>query len=107
MATVIKKGIVLEKDKIPFERKILVCTHDDPQKEACCGARKGIDIFKELRKIAKERGIHPRIRVGQAKCLGKCACGANVMIYPENIWYSAVSMDDIQTIANAHMTVDS
>lgn len=96
----------MEKKEIPFEKKILVCTNDSAGKNGCCAARDGLEIFQALRQAAKDRGVHPRIRVGQARCLGQCACGTNVMIYPDNIWYSAVTLQDVAKIIDAHIPAE-
>ena len=89
--------------KTPYEKQIFVCTNDRKGESASCGDQKGEAIFKELRRIAKEKGLHPRIRVAQAKCLGQCAKGCNIMVYPENVWYSEVSMDDVPAIAQEYL----
>jgi len=51
-----------------------------------------------MRNIAKERKLHPRIRVAQAKCLGQCAKGCTVMVYPDNLWFSGVRLADVPAI---------
>jgi (2Fe-2S) ferredoxin len=43
------------------------------------------------------------IRVAQAKCLGQCATGVNMMIYPENIWLSGVKTNDVQSLADQYI----
>ena len=88
----------MKEEKTPYECQIFVCTNDRQGESPSCGDQKGEDIFKELRRIAKERGIHPRIRVAQAKCLGKCSLGTNIMVYPQNIWFGQFSLADINKI---------
>lgn len=95
----------MQDQEIPFEKQIFVCTNDTPGQNGCCAARGGMELFKELRKIAKERRLHPRIRVAQARCLGKCAAGANVMIFPDNIWFSAVTPEDVTQISDEHLSL--
>lgn len=90
-------------DKVPYEKQIFVCTNDRQKESPSCGDQEGEVIFKELRRIAKERGLHPRIRVAQAKCLGQCAKGANIMIYPDEVWYSGVTIDHINEIADKYL----
>ena len=91
--------------KTPYERQIFVCTNDRKGEKASCGDHRAEEIFTELRKIAKDRGLHPKIRVAQAKCLGQCSVGTNVMIYPDNVWYSHVKIEDISHIAEKHIVV--
>ena len=89
----------MKTDRTPYEKQIFVCTYDQKGEKPSCGDHQGEAIFKELRRIAKERGLHPRIRVAQAKCLGQCNIGANIMVYPDNIWYSGVQLNDVPALA--------
>ncbi len=90
-------------DKVPYEKQIFVCTNNKEGKEPSCGDQQGEEIFKELRRIAKERGLHPGIRVAQAKCLGKCGLGGNIMVYPDNVWYSGVTLQDVPQLAEIYL----
>jgi (2Fe-2S) ferredoxin len=98
-------GGSMKKDNIPYPKQIFVCTNDRKGESPSCGDHNGGDIFKELRRIAKEKGLHPKVRVAQAKCLGMCSIGCNVMIYPDNIWYSGVRSEDIPSIVEKHFSL--
>ena len=89
--------------KVPYEINIFVCTNNCQGDKPSCEDHQGSFIFKELRRIAKDRGLHPRIRVAQAKCLGQCNQGVNIMIFPGNIWYSGVTVNDIESLAEKHL----
>ncbi len=94
----------MKTDKVPYEKQIFVCTNDRQGQSASCGDHQAEAVFKELRRIAKEKGLHPRIRVAQAKCLGQCNTGVNIMVYPDQIWYSGVRLEDIPGIAEQYLT---
>ena len=94
----------MKTDKIPYQKQIFVCTNDRKGESASCGDHQGEAVFKELRRIAKEKGLHPRIRVAQAKCLGQCNQGVNIMVYPDEVWYSGVKMEDIGKIVEQYMS---
>ena len=87
----------------PYKKQIFVCTNNANGEKASCGDHHGEEIFRRLREIAKVRKLHPMIRVTQAKCLGQCAKGVNIMIYPENVWYSNVYLEDISQIADKYI----
>ena len=95
----------METQKCPFEKQIFVCVNDAKGEKPSCGDTNGEEIFKQLRQIAKDRGHHPNIRVAQAKCLGKCGLGTNIMIYPDNTWYSHVSLNDVQALADKYLPI--
>jgi (2Fe-2S) ferredoxin len=90
-------------EQIPYEKQIFVCTNDCLGEKPSCGDDQGEAVFKELRRIAKERGLHPRIRVAQAKCLGQCGQGVNIMVYPDGTWYRAVRLTDIEMLAEKYL----
>lgn len=87
----------------PYRRQIFVCTNDAKGEKASCGDQKGEDVFRQLREIAKAKKLHPEVRVAQAKCLGQCQLGVNIMIYPENIWLKQVSTQDVPAIAEKYI----
>ncbi len=88
--------------KTPYTKQIFVCTNNRNGEKPSCGDHQGDAVFTELRRIAKERGLHPKIRVAQAKCLGQCSMGVNIMIYPDDIWYSGAHLEDIPEIVDKH-----
>lgn len=97
----------MKKDTVPYERQIFVCTNDAQGEKSSCGDQNGEAIFRALRTIAKEKRLHPQIRVAQAKCLGMCSIGCNVMIYPENVWFSGVKEEDVNDIAEQFIGVNA
>jgi (2Fe-2S) ferredoxin len=97
---------MMNTDKTPYIKQIFVCTNDMKGEKPSCGDHHGEALFKELRQIAKDRGLHPRIRVAQAKCLGQCAKGCNIMVYPDNVWHSGVSVNDVSALAEQYLSVD-
>ena len=94
----------MKTQRVPYQKQIFVCTNDRKGESASCGDQQGEAVFKELRRIAKEKGLHPRIRVAQAKCLGQCSQGVNIMVYPDEVWYSGVRMEDVGKIVEQYMS---
>ena len=93
----------MQSQPTPYKRQIFVCTNNANGETASCGDHQGEEVFRRLREIAKERKLHPTIRVAQAKCLGQCAKGVNIMVYPENIWHSDVRVEDVQNLADQYI----
>ncbi len=89
--------------KIPYQKQIFVCTNDRKGEKPSCGDQNGEAVFTELRRIAKEKGSHPNIRVAQAKCLGQCAQGVNVMVYPDGTWFKNVDAKDVPELAGLYL----
>lgn len=96
--------------EIPYQKQIFVCTNDRKGEKPSCGDQNGEAVFTELRRIAKEKGLHPRIRVARAKCLGQCAQGVTVMVYqsrasePDGKWFKNVTPEDVPELAKLYLS---
>ena len=96
----------MKKSEYPYLKQIFVCTNQKEDGTSCCGSGNGETIFRELRNIAKDRRLHPKIRVAQAKCLGQCAKGVNVMVYEagkKEIWYEGVGPENVANLADEYI----
>ncbi len=89
--------------EIPYQKQIFVCTNDRQGQSPSCADHQGEVVFQELRRLAKERGLHPKIRVAQAKCLGQCSQGVNIMVYPDCVWHSGVRVEEVGTLAERYL----
>ena len=87
----------MQKQSIPYDKQIFVCTNNMKGEKASCCDNKGDEIFRQLRQLAKDKGLHPRIRIAQATCLGQCANGVNIMF--DDVWYSGVRLEDVPELA--------
>ncbi|MGF7207478.1 (2Fe-2S) ferredoxin [Skermanella aerolata] len=52
---------------------------------------------------AKELGLEPKIRINSAGCLERCELGPTMVIYPEGIWYTYQTKEDIDEILQTHV----
>ena len=95
----------MQSQNIPYQKSIFVCTNDRQGEKASCGDHQGEAVFRELRNIAKARGHHPNIRVAQAKCLGQCNKGVNIMVYPDDVWFSGIKLSDVGAIADQYLPI--
>ena len=93
----------METQNIPYKKQIFVCTNNANGEKASCGDHKGEEVFRQLREIAKERKLHPTIRVAQAKCLGQCAKGVNIMV--DDTWHSGVRLEDVPRLADQYICI--
>jgi (2Fe-2S) ferredoxin len=48
-------------------------------------------------------GLGHRVRVNRAGCLSLCEHGPTMVIYPEGVWYTYSSEEDIEEILRRHL----
>ncbi|MGO9481326.1 MAG: (2Fe-2S) ferredoxin domain-containing protein [Candidatus Kryptoniota bacterium] len=88
-----------------YIRHIFVCTNkrsDDDPKGSC--SQKGGESIRELfKKELHTRGLKATVRANKSGCLDVCEHGANVVIYPEGVWYCHVEEKDVAEIIERHI----
>lgn len=60
------------------------------------------ELIEKFKEEIKHAGLESEISVGKTGCLGLCGVGPNVAVYPDNIIYKTVSVDDIKEIVTEH-----
>lgn len=88
-----------------YEKHIFVCENkrpaDDPR--GCCSAKGSIEIKAKMKERVKQLGLKPIVRVNSSGCLDACEFGPSIVVYPEEIWYSHVTIDDVEEIIQSHI----
>ena len=84
----------------PYVCHVFVCTNDRGGERKSCADQNSSQIRTNLKQEFNNRGWAGKVRVSQSGCMGLCANGSNIMIYPQKIWFSAVSTDDIVQIVS-------
>ena len=78
------------------EKHILVCHGTG------CTSSKSPKIIEKFKSLIKEKNIE-NVKVIQTGCFGLCAKGPIVIIRPEDVFYSMVTVDDCEEIINTHI----
>ena len=88
-----------------FEKHIFVCENKRPEghPKGCCADKNGLEVRELFKKRLKELGISSSVRANAAGCLDACEHGVTVLVYPEQIWYGGVTIDDVEEILQSHI----
>jgi len=83
-----------------YERHCFVCTGGD-----WCATidGDGLGVHARLKALVKERGLTDRIRINKAGCFSQCGNGPMVVVYPDGVWYAAVTPADADEIVARHL----
>jgi len=82
----------------PYACHIFVCTNDRGGKGKSCEDGNASAVRSRLKAEIKDRGWKGRVRVSQTGCMGLCGKGPNIILHPQNRWFSGVSEADIPEI---------
>ena len=83
-----------------YDKHIFICVNerDENNPKGDCTRCGGKDIRMKFVQLINKHGLKGIVRANKSGCLDACELGASVVIYPDNIWYTRVSPDDVDEI---------
>lgn len=88
----------MKKRATRYKVHVFICTRERNDGSKSCAEGNAIAIKDELKKAAIEKNWRPQVRISESGCLGVCGVGPNIMIYPQKVWLTNVTLDDIPEI---------
>jgi len=86
------------KNESPYIAHVFVCTNDRGGERKSCADNNSQIVKSKLKEAVTEKGWKGKVRISTSGCMGLCARGSNVMIYPQKIWFSEVLPDEVDEI---------
>jgi len=88
-----------------FDKHIFICENvrEENNPRGSCSAKNSVELTKKFKARLKELGLNSTIRVNKAGCLDACEFGPTIVIYPEQVWYGGVKLEDVEEIIQEHL----
>ncbi|MGB8275571.1 MAG: (2Fe-2S) ferredoxin domain-containing protein [Alphaproteobacteria bacterium] len=87
-----------------YRRHVFCCTNRRPDQhpQGCCAAKGSERLRDYMKARAKELGLND-VRINSSGCLDRCELGPTMVIYPEGVWYTYRSREDVDEILAVHV----
>ena len=92
---------MLDQKESPYAAHVFVCTNDRGGERKSCADNNRSLVKSKLKEAVNKNGWKGKVRISTSGCMGLCAKGSNVMIYPQKVWFSEVTPDDVDEIVSA------
>ena len=88
-----------------YERHIFVCCNRRAagHPRGCCADRGAGEIRAALKAALAAHGLAGRVRANEAGCLDQCEHGPTLVVYPDEVWYGFVGVNDVEEIVQEHI----
>lgn len=88
-----------------YKTHLFFCVNQRAEGETCCNNAKASDFREYAKTRIKALGLDGpgKVRVNMAGCMGRCAQGPTLVIYPEGVWYTYHTHADIDEIIEKHV----
>ena len=90
------------------EKHVFICTQARPpgHPRGSCGQSGAHELWEAFLNELEQRQLFDKIALTNTGCLGPCASGANVLVYPEGVMYGKVTAADVAEIFESHLMGD-
>ena len=68
-----------------------------------CTSSKSLELVKRLEEVIKAKNLQSEVKVVKTGCFGLCQKGPIIAIHPDRVFYSHVTLADIDEIVNEHL----
>jgi (2Fe-2S) ferredoxin len=88
-----------------LQRHVFVCTNrrEPGSPKGDCASKGSEEVREVFKRLLHEKGLKGRMRANAAGCLDQCARGITVVVYPEQVWYGGVKVEDVPEIVEQHL----
>jgi (2Fe-2S) ferredoxin len=85
-------------------REVYVCTNrrDAAAGKPSCNANGTRELLAQLKGKVEAANL-PMVKVKPSGCMDHCEHGQTIAVYPEDVWYGFVRVEDLDEIVDKHL----
>lgn len=86
------------------DRYVFICMNDRPpgHPRGSCIERGAAQLAERFAMLLTEKDLLGKVRIISTSCLDTCESGVTLAVYPDDVWYGRVSVEDAEEIVERH-----
>ncbi|NOY73704.1 MAG: (2Fe-2S) ferredoxin domain-containing protein [Gammaproteobacteria bacterium] len=82
-----------------------MCMNQRDNGRQCCADNGGVELYDYAKRRIKEleKNGRGKVRINSSGCLDRCRKGSVIVVYPEGVWYSLKSKEDVEEVVQTHL----
>ena len=94
----------MSSETLYYKKHIFCCVNKraEGHPRGCCESGGASKLRGHLKAKVNMLGIK-NVRVNASQCLDRCELGPTMVIYPEGVWYSYKTIEDVDEILESHI----
>ena len=86
------------------DRYVFICMNDRPpgHPRGSCYERGAAQLAERFAMVLMEKDLLGKVRIISTSCLDTCESGVTLAVYPDDVWYGRVSVEDVEEIVERH-----
>lgn len=90
-----------------YKQHLFFCTNQRDDNKKCCGNNNYANakkMYRYAKDKCREQNLLGKNKIGisESRCLGRCAKGPVMVVYPQEVWYQWQTKQDIDEIIKSH-----
>lgn len=93
----------MQKQEKKVTAHLFICCRSK-QGKPCCAEKDAQELVQNLKTWTKKNETQQHIKISQSSCLGHCENGITACLYPQNRWFTGLSLDseeDLKSLLSA------
>lgn len=88
-----------------YQMHLFFCNNHRENGKKCCQDANASEICRFAKDWVKREGLAGMggVRVSSSGCMGRCSQGPVLVVYPQGVWYTYSSQDDVEEILRKYV----
>lgn len=90
-----------------YEKHIFFCNNIRTNGKKSCGQFNAQQLTQHAKSLIQPQNTDKKIRISSSGCLGKCEHGPVMVIYPDNLWFTYKTEEQVANIIRNYIVDNS